>query len=235
MSFNGCVKHIAIKKDKIIDVNGMVALDTYTGVMKFIRNEAQLARFKQRRSLKENPATWPMARKIGHHFQVEVNVTFTANDGRKDGDSRCSLEWWENTSRPYPVQGQARLRPDTWTNLYEEDWEGPTNAMFQNWFEIVRDVKEAGDAKIKILDYPNLTADGGDRARVLYFCVVAKCTPGCKCGETWKAATAVQGVAIEHGVPRYFFMSFPVGRFVNYDGRSPCDFKPDAFLEDIFR
>jgi len=233
MGVKGHIKKIEICKERLIKDDFTQIYDGFTGVTKLIRGPEHLKKYMVDRGKKHDWANNQdyLKGKFGHVFQVKINIDFTfGNATDSGGDSKCCLEWWERPTREY-----EDLRRDSWNQLYKEEFEGPTNSIFENWFQTVRTVDHAGEATVKILDRPNLGNPHPGDKRALYFCIVAKCTPNCECGVGYKVATAIQGLAIDpNGEKRFFFNPYRPGEFVSYDGQKPSEFKSLAFIEYNF-
>lgn len=149
------------------------------------------------------------ANKYGHVFNVEIIVKFTACG--EECDSGCKLFWYEHTTRKY-----GELPQDTWKNLFEEadrgGWWEADNIIFDDWskYSAVHEVKGAKGEytrTINIVDWPNLPLGAEARKRILQFCIVARCTPGCDCSSGYQYTTAVQGLKVgsdEGNSERYF-------------------------------
>jgi hypothetical protein len=230
MAAKGHVKKIEIRKDRLIQPDFTQIYDQFTGVTKLIRGQDHFNSVKLKKGRAEDwdPYQESLLGKFGHVFQVKISIDFTLDEARDEGtDSRCLLEWWE-----YPTKEYGKLRANEWNQMTAID---ASNSILDNWNKTVMDVKNAGQASVKILDRPNLRDSDQEKRRALYFCIVAKCTPGCECGLGYKAATAVQGLLVNSiGQKNFFFNPYPLGEFVSYDGSKPSQLKPLAFINSTF-
>jgi hypothetical protein len=236
MAAKGHIKTIEICKERLIEKDFVQIFDGFTGVTKLIRNKEHLETYQKKKE--KVYYAEPIGHRFGHIFQVKITIDFILDEKPSDGnDSGCCLEWWERPTKPY-----ARLNTNAWNQIYKEEYEGPTNSIFHNWWKTVREVENAGTKTVKILDRPNLGEIRQSKdilvdeiRRALYFCIVAKCTKGCECGQGYKVATAIQGLKVDPiGEKNYFFRAYPAGEFVNYDGKEPVNFNAPAFVVHQF-
>ena len=146
--------------------------------------------------------------KYGHVFNVAISVKFTACG--ENCDSGCKLLWYEHTTRAYSALNVENM----WTNIFAESCRGPgwweaDNPIFNSWSlrSEVHEVQNSKTSTIDIVDWPNLPLGAEARKRILQFCLVATCTPGCDCSTGYKYTTAVQGLKVgpdEGSSERYF-------------------------------